>query len=130
MNIEFPFEENFLDYEGKKRVFKFTIQDVYVGYCVTAEDLNSFYEFSICTTNNIPWAIGDLKNKIKQQLSIRYLHNSNDEYTFSHDRVKGQIGSGGVIIDGKFISFNEFSSMLQIYEGFSFELTIKESSDK
>jgi hypothetical protein len=130
MSIEFPFEEKFLDYEGNKRTFKFSIHDVFVGKCITAKDLNSLYEFSICTTDKDPaWAIGNLRSKIKKQLSIRYLHNLNDTYNFSHDEAKGKISSGGVVIDGKFISFDELSSMLQVYEGFSFELTIKESSD-
>ena len=127
MSIEFPFEEKFLDYEGNKRTFKFTIHDVFVGKCITAKDLNSLYEFSLCTTDENPaWTVGDLRYKIKKQLSIRYLHNSNDTYDFSHDEAKGRISSGGVIIDGKFISFDEISSMLEVYEGFSFELKIKE----
>ncbi|WP_321315276.1 hypothetical protein [Halarcobacter sp.] len=131
MSIEFPFEEKFLDFESNERTFEFTIKDVFVGKCITAKDLNSLYEFSICTTDDNPaWAIGDLRNKIKNQLSIRYLHSSNDTYNFSHDKAKGTISSGGVVIDGKFISFDELSSMMQVYEGFSFELTMRDSTEK
>jgi len=131
MSKEFPFEEKFLDYEGNERIFKFTIQDVCVGKCIMAKDLGSFYKFSICTTDNdFSWAIGDLRSKINKKLSTRYLQKINNEYTFSHDEIEGDIDSKGIVIDGNFISFNDFSSMLEVYEGSSFKLEIKDSNDK
>ena len=42
------------------------------------------------------------------------------------DRAVGRIGSGSVVIDGEVVPFEEFSEILQAYEGFLFKLRIVE----
>ena len=69
--------------------------------------------------------MGELRQKIRKRLSTRYLQGQKENLSFSHDEAKGTISFGGVVIDGKFITFEQFNAMIQTYEGFHFELKIK-----
>jgi hypothetical protein len=44
--------------------------------------------------------------------------------------MKGRVSYGGVVVDGEFISFEEFCSILDTYEGFQFSLTIADPYNK
>jgi hypothetical protein len=52
------------------------------------------------------------------------------ERTPSHDRLKGHISYGRVVVDGEFISFAELCAILDTYEGFQFSLTIVDPYDE
>jgi hypothetical protein len=46
-----------------------------------------------------------------------------------HDKAVGHIGYGSAVIDGEEVSFDELTSMLQTYEGWSFELRVLDPFD-
>ena len=133
MEEALPKEEIFSDFAGIDR--KFQISYKYIEplkmYAVYAnEDVSSDkdgYYFSSLKTN-IPSALGDLRRKIRKRLSIRYLSKTPDHYNFNFDEIVGHIGYGGVVVDGIFLTFEDLCKGMQVYEGFLFELKIKDLS--
>ncbi|HEX6384308.1 MAG TPA: hypothetical protein VF177_06535, partial [Anaerolineae bacterium] len=63
-------------------------------------------------------------------LATRYLIEQFGRRFPGHDRLKGRIGFGGVVVDGEFVSFAELCSILDTYEGFQFSLTIVDPYDE
>lgn len=128
---DFPTHDKFLDYQGRERTFEYTVVDVNIGYSVRARERKAdgceFAEFAIGSPFN---ALGPLRDKIRKRLSTRYLQVEEDLLQFSHDEVVGNISVGGVVIDDRFIPFEQLASMIQTYEGFLFELTIKDLADE
>jgi hypothetical protein len=47
----------------------------------------------------------------------------------THDRLRGHISYGGVVVDGIFLTFEQLAELMQTYEGFQFDLKIVDSSD-
>jgi len=131
MSDEFPKEDRFLDFQGRERVFEYTVHDVGSGYFVKAmERREEGYRFAaVCESSPFP-ALGELRRKIRKRLSMRYLHKEDGHLGLYHDEAKGHISYEGVVIDGQFVSFDEFVSMIQTYEGFLFELNIRDLSDE
>jgi hypothetical protein len=131
MSIDFPKKEHFLDFEGKKREFKYLIHENDMGFMVMAKETKEIgYAFHAFSETNPFNALGELRQKIKKRLSTRYLQKEKQGYSLYHDEAKGQIGYGGVIIDGAFIPFEQFNEMIQIYEGFYIEIKIKSLTDE
>ena len=50
--------------------------------------------------------------------------------SLTHDRLRGRIDYGGVVVDGIFLTFDRFAELLQTYEGFQFDLKIIDSSEE
>ena len=50
--------------------------------------------------------------------------------SLTHDRLRGRISSGGVVVDGIFLTFEQLAELVQTYEGFQFDLKIVDSSDE
>ena len=131
MTADFPTEDRFLDFEGKERVFEYLILEVGSAYSVKAIEKNDDgYRFSAFSESSPFAALGQLRQKIRKRLSTRYLHEEDGHLHLYHDEAKGHIGYEGVVIDGKFVPFEQFISMIQTYEGFLFELTIRDLSDE
>ncbi|KAF3983031.1 MAG: hypothetical protein HFP81_02430 [Methylococcales symbiont of Hymedesmia sp. n. MRB-2018] len=125
--MNFPKEDEFIDYEGKKRHFTYQVNKTAIGCTVYAtEKVENGYEFSGYSPTDPFDILGELRSKIKKRLSTKYLQEQNGEFSFSHDQAIGHISSGGVVIDGKFIPFDDLSNMMQTYEGFTFNLKITE----
>lgn len=135
MSNEFPTEEEFTDYLGVSRKFILSYNHIEPlnMYAVYAKEDVSNSDDGYCFSSlksNIPSALGDLRRKIRRRLSIRYLSNMPDKNQFRFDEVVGHIGYGGVIVDGIFIPFEDFCNEIQTYEGFLFELKIKDLSNE
>jgi hypothetical protein len=131
MNNEFPKDEIFLDFEGKERIFDYRAIDIGDGYSVAAtERTEDGYCFQTIAETSPFRALGELRSKIRKRLSTRYLQRDDGNLCLSHDEAKGHISSGGVVIDGKHVSFDELASIMQVYEGFLFELKIKDLSEE
>lgn len=131
MSNKFPKEEKFLDFEGKERVFDYLIYELTAGYSIRAKERKeNGYEFQAISELNLFNALGELRQKIRKRLSNRYLQEEHGHLHLYHSEAKGHISSGGVVIDGKFISFDQFSLILQTYEGFLFELKIQDLSEE
>jgi hypothetical protein len=131
MSNEFPKEDSFLDFEGKERVFEYQVHDVVFGYSVRARERKADgYEFQAFSESNPYNALGELRQKIRKRLSTRYLQVEHGHRHLYHDEAKGHISSGGVVIDGQFITFKELGIMMQTYEGHLFELKIRDLSEE
>jgi hypothetical protein len=135
LDDHFPMEDSFADFSGKQREFVLTLQPHPRGYFLRATEKRQSHEddgyhFAAYSPTDPFFALGLLRDKIRRGLATRYLTSEQGSRHFSHDRVKGRIGSGGVVVDGEFISFDEFGTMLQTYEGSQFSLTIVDPYDE
>jgi hypothetical protein len=74
-------------------------------------------------------ALGDLRKRIPKLLSIRHLAEQHGQLIVTHDRLRGHISYGGVVVDGIFLTFKQLAELMQTYEGFQFDLKIVDSSD-
>jgi hypothetical protein len=63
-------------------------------------------------------------------LSVRHLKEEDGLLTPTHDRLRGRVSYGGVVIDGLFVDFANFAQMLQTYEGFQFDLRIVDPTEE
>lgn len=128
---EFPKDDRFLDFEGNERIFEYIMIDFGDGFSVRAvEKEENGFEFSAISVSSPFPALGELRQKIRKRLSTRYLQEEDGHLHLYHGEAIGQVSSGGVVVDGRFIAFDQFSSMIQTYEGFLFELRIKDLSEE
>ena len=74
-------------------------------------------------------ALGDLRRRIPKLLSVRHLTKKHGELFMTHDRLRGRVAYGGVVVDGIFLTFDQLAELIQTYEGFQFDLKIVGSSD-
>lgn len=131
MDIKFPKEDIYIDFEGNERFFDYLVYQTDTGYSVRAKErTENGYEFAAFSESHPLNVLGELKQKIKKRLSTRYLQDLDGHHHLYHDEAKGHIAYGGVTIDGKFITFKQLTSIIQTYEGFLFELKIKDLSEE
>ncbi|MGA2256488.1 MAG: hypothetical protein ABSG53_17705 [Thermoguttaceae bacterium] len=130
---DFPNEEEFVDFAGRTRKFKLEQYPVPSGYGVCAsEDVegDDGYVFRTFSTVDPFHALGDLRGRIRKLLSTRHLIKQDGRQSLTHDRLRGRISSGGVVVDGIFLTFEQLAELVQTYEGFQFDLKIVDSSDE
>ena len=125
----FPIRETFHDFAGSKREFVITLGPHPNGFFLKAREQVSSesdagYEFAAYSPVDPFFALGVLRDKIRKGLATRYLSHTDGMRGLGHDRLEGRVGFDGVVVDGEFISFDEFCSMLQAYEGFHISLEI------
>jgi hypothetical protein len=130
---DFPKTEEFTDFAGRPR--KFTVEQFPVpsGYGVCAsEDVegDDGYVFRAYSTVDPFHALGDLRRRIRKLLSVRHLLEEDGRLSLTHDRMRGRIAYGGVVVDGIFLTFDQLAELIQTYEGFQFDLKIVDSSDE
>jgi len=130
---DFPAKEEFVDFAGRIRTFNLEQYPVPGGgYGVAAiEDTSGddgyvFRAFSVVDPFH---ALGDLRKRIPKLLSIRHLFKRQGRLSLTHDRLRGHISDGGVVVDGIFLTFEQLAALIQTYEGFQFDLKIIDSSD-
>lgn len=130
---DFPSSEEFTDFAGRTRKFTLERYPVPSGYGVCAsEDVegDDGYVFRAFSTVDPFQALGDLRMRIRKLLSIRHLVEQHGRLSLTHDRLRGRIDCGGVVVDGIFLSFDQLAELIQTYEGFQFDLKIIDSSDE
>ena len=125
----FPRVESFPDFTGKQREFVIELQDNPRGYFLRATEKQrpgnqEGFSFGAYSPTDPFMALGNLRSKIRQGLATRYLTEGGYGRTLSHDKLKGTIGYGGVVVDGEFIPFQELVALIDMHEGFQFSLTI------
>lgn len=125
----FPSVEAFFDFRGRKREFEIDLLVQKTGYFLRATEKGCrgqarSYAFAAYSPASPFVALGLLREKIRRGLATRFLVKEGHHRQLSHDRMQGRVGDGGVVVDGAFISFDEFCAMLQVYEGFHFSLQI------
>lgn len=130
--VNFPNSEEFIDFAGNKRRFTLSVSTEPHGfwlYAIENPDSKGGYMFTAYSPVDPYQALWRLRKKVPKLLSVRHLAEENGKLTMTHDRLRGRVGYGGVSVDGQFIEFQDFLEMLQTYEGFQFDLRIRESSE-
>jgi hypothetical protein len=130
---DFPSSEEFTDFAGRTRKFTLKQYSVPLGFGVCAsEDVegDDGYVFRTFSTVDPFQALGELRKRIRKLLSVRHLIEQNGRLSLTHDRLRGRIDYGGVVVDGIFLTFDQLAELLQAYEGFEFDLKIIDSSDE
>jgi hypothetical protein len=129
----FPATEDFVDFAGKTRTIKLEQFPVPGGgYGVAAiedaagDDGYVFRTFSVVDPFH---ALGDLRKQIRKLLATRHLVKRQGDLSLTHDRMRGHISDGGVVVDGIFLTFEQLAELMQTYEGFQFDLRIVDSLD-
>ncbi|MHB8957335.1 MAG: DUF7713 domain-containing protein [Pirellulaceae bacterium] len=128
----FPATEDFVDFAGLIRTF--TLEQYPVpggGYGVTATEdvaVDEGYVFRAFSVIDPFHALGDLRKRIPKLLSIRHLVERHGRMTLTHDRLRGHVSYGGIVVDGIFLTFDQLAELIQTYEGFQFDLKIVDSS--
>lgn len=135
LDEHFPIVESYADFSGKQREFVIEWQPHPRGYFLRATEKRQSqeddgYQFSAYSPTDPFYALGVLRDKIRRGLATRYLTSEQGSRQLSHDRLKGRIGYGGIVVDGEFISFDELGYLLQTYEGFQFSLVIVDLYDE
>lgn len=117
---DFPRTETFRDCCGRLHDFDLALTVTDGGFFLRATEQgkgDGGYHIAAHSESSQYAALGRLRAKIRKYLATRYLMTENGRRTLSHDVARAYIGSGGVIIDGEFVDFEEFTGMLQTYEG-------------
>lgn len=130
---DFPSSEESIDFAGRTRKFTLEQYPVPLGYGVCAsEDVegDDGYVFQTFSVVDPFHALALLRNKIRKLLSVRHLVEQNGRLSLTHDRLRGRIDYGGVVVDGIFLTLDQLAELLQTYEGFQFDLKIVDSSDE
>lgn len=98
-------------------------------YSLFAREILDFdeegYYFQSYSYSSPQEARSRLVHKIRYELSRKYLDPNNKSHLLNR-LARGRVSSGGVVIDGIFISWSEFSAMMQTHEGWEFELDFRE----
>lgn len=131
----FPAVESLSDFSGKQREFVIELMVQATGYFLRARERRRAgdkggYEFAAYSPASPFFALGALRDKIRKGMATRYLDTEHGQRGLSHDRLKGRVSHSGVVVDGQFISFEEFSSILATYEGSQFSLTVAAPYDE
>jgi len=123
----FPASGSFVDCCGKLRVFDLELLETGSGYFVRATEHvsgNDGYAFAAHAESD-PWlALGRLRQTIQSGLATRYLVEEDHHPSLGHDVAVGHIAFGGVVVDGRYLSYDEFAVMLSAYEGWRFRISI------
>ena len=122
-----------MDFAGQTRKFRVTLQELSGGYGVYAvEDAegDDGYEFRAFSSIDPFHALADLRKRVPKLLATRHLVKKDGRFSATHDRLRGRIAYGGVVVDGIFLTIDELAELIQTYEGFQFDLKIVDSSDE
>ncbi len=68
--------------------------------------------------------------RIRKLLSVRHLMEQGGRLSLTHDRLRGRVSYGGVVVDGIFLTFEQFAELIQTCEGFQLDLKLVDSSDE
>lgn len=129
---DFPRTERFIDFANRIRTFHMRLVDSGMGYLVMAveesddDDAYEFQEFSV----SLGEAVAVLRKRISKVLSVQNLSEVEGCLSLAHDRTHGRIVQGGVLIDRRFLTYEQFGELLEACEGFQFDLKVVETSDE
>ncbi|TWU01757.1 DUF7713 domain-containing protein [Neorhodopirellula pilleata] len=129
----FPTDEVFTDFAGRKRRFLLMQYPTPLGHAVRAsEDVDGEdgYVFDAFSTTDPYQALGDLRRKIRKLISVRHLIEEAGTLSLTHDRLRGRVDSDGVVVDGRFLCFDQLAELIRSYEGFQFDLRFIDPSDE
>ncbi|WP_157966880.1 DUF7713 domain-containing protein [Pseudomonas sichuanensis] len=111
------------DFTGAVRTFNLSGYKT-ICYTITAkesENPDGNYEFSSFSYTSPHEAFIKLVEKIRAALATRNLNPNNFPHLLTN-KCEGRVANGGVVIDGKFISWARFTEIMQSHEGWEFAL--------
>jgi hypothetical protein len=123
----FPTSESFVDCCGKRREFALELLETGSGYFVRATEHvsgNDGYAFAAHSETDPYLALGRLRRRIHKELATRYLTEDDHHLRLGHDVAVGHISYEGIVVDGRYLSFDDFAAILASYEGWQFKLEI------
>lgn len=123
----FPTAEIFVDCCGQRHEFRIELLDNDRGFFLRATEHVSGddgYAFAAHSETDPYLALGRLRRKIHEGLAIRYLSKEDGQRSLSHEAAVGHITDGGVVVDGRRLTYGEFATILSAYEGWQFSLKI------
>ena len=135
VNQGFPIIDEHCDCTGKKRVFEINSQSLPNGWLLSAIEQKSDkqgYEIEAFSETSPYFALGKIRKKIREALSVKYLDVSESSVSLTHEKMRGSIiydresESHGLLVDGRFVSMDNLESILSGYEGWEFDLSIRE----
>ena len=129
---DFPIREAFTDYSGQARQFVISYFRANLGYGVQAEEDGrdgQGYLFREFDPTSPYLALGRIRGRIREALSTRHIEQQDPGgFQATHQTVRGRISSSsgevGFIIDGQFLTLQQFGKMVETFEGFEFRLDI------
>ena len=128
----FPIRQTFTDCAGQSRDFVISYFPLQLGFGVQAEeehkDGQGYYlrEFDPIS----PYlALGRIRGRIREALATRHIEQREpDNFQLTHQTARGRISYGanevGFVIDGQFLTLQQFGKMVETFEGFEFRLDI------
>lgn len=140
-NDFFPVREDFVDGCGQLRWFVISMDEVQLGYAISATedetaDQDGYY-FREFDPNSPFLALGRLRRRIRHALATRHLEERiSGEFLPLHDTLMGRISYSGeehevaFVIDGKFLTLAQFAKMVETYEGWQFRLHFLDEGDE
>jgi hypothetical protein len=138
---DFPMIDSYPAANGRKIEFSITAEELAMGYVVTAEETSKSrgkrcgYNFRMFSNDNPYTALGMIRQKIRKNLAVKYIDDSQGTIGLTHDKLVGRIkySSEGeetcIEVDGREISIEQLKDILSTYEGFELFLKIKEQSE-
>jgi len=130
-NSDFPIRETYKDCAGQEHVFVISIFAVSIGSALHAseEGTDRGYFFREFDPTSPYLALGRLRGRIRQALSTRHIEEREPgNFQATHRTLRGRIGYDarevGFVIDGQFLTLQQFGNMVETFEGFEFRLDI------
>lgn len=82
------------------------------------------YEFksAVCASPYIAYL--DVHEKIQAELKQKYLVPADGDINLLSNELAGRVGYGGIVVDGKRITFEQLTKLLETYEGWEFSLKL------
>ena len=128
-------DESCTDFAGRTRHFRTRLEETPGGLCAEAveQGKDDGYRFKVVVaTGATGQALWELREKMHRILNTRHLER--DEKTgawlMTHDVLRGWVTCGEdhglprLVVDGKPLTWEEVGRMMEVYEGFEFELRI------
>ncbi|OHB49721.1 MAG: hypothetical protein A2Y10_06065 [Planctomycetes bacterium GWF2_41_51] len=134
-NQVFPIIDEYHDCAGKKRVFQISSHQLPMGWHLIATEQQPDgcgYQIEAFSETSPYSALGQLRKKIKEAISIKYLDASMNSVTLTHGKMRGSItydresDSHGLLVDGRFLSMDELETILAGHEGWEFDFSIND----
>lgn len=130
--VGFPTTETFIDCCGTAREFDLQLLERGITCFLRANERvagEGGYAFAAFAESDPFLALGRLRRKISDGLATRYLAPGDGPPLLSHGVVGGHISSGGVVVDGRHLGYDELARILEGYEAWRFTLTVDDGYD-
>ncbi len=135
LTIGVPVYRDHVDCAGITHRFKHVPHEITEGaWSLIAKEVDPpllpGYEIHSKVSPSIYVAYMDLLTKIRDAMACKHLHWPKDgEPDVLAGTLQGRIADGGLVIDGRRLSFEEFVRLLSTYEGFPLKLTLGRPND-